>query len=76
MAAPITQTVPANGSVDVGIDGPAARRLGVGPTEIAPPRLHLVRELSAATEILQKSAARFLNLTIPVRNSNHARLPQ
>jgi hypothetical protein len=52
MAAPIPQTVPADGSVDVGIDGPAARRLGVGPTEITSPRLHLVRELSTATEIL------------------------
>lgn len=52
MAAPIPQTVPADGSVDVGIDGPAARRFGVGPTEITSPRLHLVRKLSAATEIL------------------------
>ena len=53
MASSIAPTVRGNGSVDVRINGTAAGAVGVAPTEIAPPRLHLVRALSETDQILQ-----------------------
>lgn len=69
MASAIVATVPGHGAIDVGVNGSLARASGMVAAKIASDRLYMVLAISKTDPIHQTAHQ------IPVRNSNHQRLP-